>query len=294
MMIRRCVPLAIAACLGLVACGGGETVPAAPTTSAPPPPTATAEATAEPEAPPPPPKINVDLMEAKPSPAPDKLPVVRIDGPGRDQPIAKHYAENYKLIYQVTNWKSQPEGSYLQFILDNVPAKPVTDPSQKVKLSDLTEGGKPIEEGEHILALYVARNNHEIVKGPKSVVARRFWVGKKKPSDWSWSKDPIMVIGPPHGTYDGDTAQEILTDFFVLNAELGDKKYSVRLTLNGPGIEDEGMKRYMTEWRPAVIWSPGDGEHTLKAELVQPDGEVAKVPWNPTERKFTVTGRTGK
>ncbi len=288
-----CVRLAVAVSLGLVACGGGESVPAAPTTTAPPA-SATAEPTAEPETPPEPPKINVDLMEAKPSAQPDRLPALRIDGPGRDQPIAKHYAENYKLIYRATNWKSQPEGSYLQFILDNVPAKPITDPTQKVKLSDLTEGGKAIEEGEHILALYAARKNHEIIKGPKSVVVRRFWVGKKKPSEWSWSKDPILVLGPPMGTFDGDNALEILSDFFVLNAELGAKKYSVRLTLNGPGIKDEGMKRYMTEWRPVIVWSPGDGEHTMKAELIAPGGEVAKVPWNPTVRKFTVTGRAGK
>jgi len=251
-------------------------------------------ATAEPEAPPEPAKINVDLMEAKPSPQPKKLPAVRIDGPGYDQSVAKHYAANYRIIYRVTNWKSQPEGSTVQFILDNLPAKSFSDPTQKVKLSDLTEGGKPIDEGEHVLALYVARKNHEIVKGPKSVAVRRFWVGKKTESKWSWSKDPIMVLGAPFGTFDGDGALEILSDFFVLNAELGSKKFSVRLTLNGPGIKDEGIQRYITEWRPVVVWSPGDGEHTLKAELLTPDGVVAPVPWNPTVRKFNVTGRAGK
>ncbi len=293
MKIPRCVRLAVVAGLGLAACGGGETVPATPPPSAPPP-SATAAATAEPEAPPEPPKVNVDLMEAKPSPQPDRLPAVRIDGPGRDQSVAKHYATNYKIIYRVTNWKSQPEGSYLQFILDNVPAKPVTDPKQKVRLSDLSDGGKPIAEGEHILALYVARKNHEVIKGPKSVAVRRFWIGKKTDSAWNWSKDPIMVLGPPVGPFDGDGALEILGDFFVLNAELGSKKHSVRLTLNGPGIKDEGIMRYLTEWRPIVVWSPLDGEHTLKAELLTPDGVVAPVPWNPTVRKFNVTGRAGK
>jgi hypothetical protein len=293
MKIPRCLRLTIIAGLGLVACGGGETVPATPTTAGPPS-TATAEATAEPEAAPKPARINVDLMEAKPSRQPDRLPSVRIDGPGREQSVAKHYATNYKLIYRVTNWKSQPEGSYLQFILDNVPAKPITDPKQKVMLSELTEAGKPIAEGEHILALYVARKNHELIKGPNSVAVRRFWVGKKTDSTWNWSKDAIMVQGPPVGTFDGDGALEILSDFFVLNAELGNKKYSVRLTLNGPGIKDEGLMRYLTEWRPVVIWSPGDGEHTLKAELLTPEGATAPVPWNPTVRKFTVTGRAGK
>ena len=101
-----------------------------------------------------------------------------------------------------------------------------------------------------------------------------------------------MVLGPPHGTYEGEAAQEIIGDFFVTNADMGDKAHSIKMTLHGPGIKDDQFLRYINDWKPVIVLFPADGDYVLKAELIDAQGAAVKAPWNPTERKFTV--RTGK
>lgn len=235
-------------------------------------------------------RSNIDLMEGKNSPAPKRLPHLQLEAPGLEQVISKQHAESFKVQLKVSNWEDLPQGAYVQLVFDNVPFRPVTDPKEKVQLKDLTKDRKAPVEGEHILAAYVALPNHEVVKGDKAVVVRSFWIGKKSQSTWNWSSDPLLVLARPHGTYEGEAAKQIVVDFFVVNAELGDKQYSVRVKLKGPGIKDEGLQRFFTDWKPLLVWSPTDGTYTIEAELLDAKGEVAAVPWNPTTRAFTVRG----
>lgn len=290
-MMTRIVRLAslVLSCVLLTACGGGEAGPTAPKSDG-------ASPAKEPTAPLPaasktaPVRSNIDLMESKNSPAPTRLPRLQLEGPALEQVIPTPQADSYKIGLKVVNWADLPQGAYVQLVLDNVPFRPVTDPKEKVPLKDLTKDGKAPGEGEHILAAYVALANHEVVKADKAVVVRRFWIGKKGKSTWSWSDDPLLVVARPHGTYEGEAARKIVVDFFVVNAELGDKQYSVRVTLKGPGIKDEGLQRFFTEWKPLVVWEPTDGAYTIEAELLAPKGELAQVPWNPTTRTFSVRG----
>lgn len=272
----------------VASCGGSQpttTEPATPAakTAEAAEPSGSAAATSDPASA----KSNADLVEGKNTPNPKKLPVVRIDAPGNDQRVPGHYAQDYKIRYKVTNWSAMPEGSYLQFILDDVPYRPVTDPKQTVKLKELAGGGD-IAEGEHIIAAYVARKNHESIKAERAVSVRRFWVGKKTESSWSAAQDPLLIVGRPHGTYQGEEVSKILVDYYVINAVLADDEHTIRFTLTGPGIEADGIKHTVSEWRPLLVWSPSDGEHTLKAELLDAKAQPVDVPWNPVTRKFTV------
>ena len=283
-MLRRAIALVLG--LTVVSCGGGEPAPVPPTTTAQP--TATASAavvpTAEPVAAP---KYDVDLLEDRNAPQPDKLPGVRVDTPGYDQAIPLAAAESYKVRYKISNWAAMPKGSYIQFILDDVPAAPVTDPATEVKLSGLN-GGKPLAEGEHILAVYVARENHESIKGEDTIAIRRFWVGKKKPSDWSYSDDPLLVLGRPHGSYEGSDSRYIKIDFFLVNAELAKDKHRVVLEVKGPGIPEGGISHRLEEWVPMLLTKAHEGEYTVKIELRDSKEALVPLPYNPTERTFTV------
>jgi len=280
---------ALLALLLLPACGGGEPTPVAPVDTAP-----TAVATASPEAtasaePEAAPVFDVDLLEDRNARLPDKLPKVRIDTPGYDQKLNEAAAQSYKVRYKISNWEAQPKGAYLQFILDDVPAAPVTDPKAVVKLTDLT-GGKPIAAGEHILALYVVRDTHESIKGTDAIAVRRFWVGKKTPSDWNYSKDPLLILGRPFGTYSGADAGYIKIDFFLINAELGKDAHRVLFEVKGPGIPEEGISHRLQEWLPMLLTKAHTGEYTLKAELRDSKEAVASAPHNPSVRTFRVEG----
>jgi hypothetical protein len=275
------------AVLGLAACGGGEPQPDAPSapTAAP---TASASTTADAETEAPQIESKVDLLEGNNSAAPKRQLRVRLDTPGNDAAVSNFNAQTYRVRFKVTNWSSLEEGAYVQLVLDNVPFRPITDLKEKVTLKDLT--GADITKGEHILAMFVANKKGEAIKSPTGVSVSRFWVGKKTPSKWSRSRDPLLVVGRPYGKYEGEAATSVLADFYVINAEIGNNSHALRFTLEGPGVKDGKMERLIDEWVPALIWSPSNGEHTLTVELLDPKGKPMQARWNPVVRKFTVSG----
>ena len=287
---RFLFPTLGALCLaGLAACGGGPapaTVPsgtppkasAAAATSA----SAAPEATAQP-------KSRVDLLEGKVTDPPAKLPVVQLEAPGADSVVAAHYAQDYRVRFSVANLEKMPEGSFVQLVLDGVPFRPVRDLKEAIKLRDLGPGGQAIAEGEHVLGAYVARSSREAIRGAKGVGVSRFWVGKKTGDSWK-PGEPMLIVGSPSGSYEGEASQEILLDYYLVNAALGAKDYSIRAVLHGPGIAAEGIERLMTEWKPVLVWSAPEGSYSIEATLLDPRGQPVKNPWNPIKLPFTVAG----
>lgn len=279
----RWIPLSVALTMVLGACGGSEPpaqTPAPPVDSAPPP--APEPKEPEKEAKPPEPTYDVDFVEAKQSQRLDKAPRVSIDVPGYNQFLPASLVKATRVRYKVQGWNEVPEGSYVQFVLDGKPFRPVKDPSEKIMLTDIA-GTEEMEEGEHILAAFVNRPNHEAIKAERGIAVRRFFVGKREKGGWDSNRDPLLVVGSPHGTYSGD----VLVDWYVLNATISKDEYSVRVALEGPGIKPEGIQRVITEWKPWIVLSAHDGgEYKAKIELLDPNGEV--VPYGTTERTFTV------
>ena len=265
----------------LGACGGSEAPPAqspTPASSTPPPKPETEEAEAKPAEP----TYDVDFVEAKQSPRLDKAPQVRIDVPGYNQFLPASLVKATRVRYKIQGWQRVPEGSYVQFVLDGKPFRPVKDPTEKVMLTDIV-GTEEMKEGEHILAAFVNRPNHESIKAERGIAVRRFFVGKRGQGGWDSNHDPLLIVGSPHGTYESD----VLVDWYVLNASISKDEYSVRVSLEGPGIKPEGIQRVITEWKPWIVLSAhDDGEYKVKVELLDPNGEVP--PYGTTERTFTV------
>ncbi len=275
----------LAVLIALAGCGGDTTPPKVP-----PKPTATATATAKAEVKPEPPpkeKYDVDLLEERNSASPKKMPVVSFDAPGFDQVLPTQRAEDYKVRFKVGYFGSMPEGSYLQILLDNVPFRPITDPKEKVKLTDLN-GGQPLTPGEHFLAAFMVRKNHESIKGPRSISVRRFYVDKKADSKFNHRSTPALVLNRPSGNYDSGT-QFILIDFVAVNAEIGSgpKHNVVNISLTGPGIKDK-LEHNLQQWGPMLVVRAHDGEYELTAQLLDQKLQKLDVPQNPVVRKFTV------
>ena len=299
MTMRSCfvsILTALAVAHGLGACGGQSgAVPAAPTSEArvSPPVAASSSAAAAASAAPSSTQAtptwtmpDVNFVPARISETPKKIPRPWIETPGFDQLVARDWVPAYKIMMKVPNWEQAPPGSYLQFVLDGRPLPAVTDFRGGIKLLDLV-GPEGIADGEHVLAAYACRPNHESLKGPDGISAHRFWIGKKAPDTYKGTA-PMLVLGRPHGEYSGNAAYDILIDWYVLNAVVADKQYQIRLTLKGPGLPEEGVERYTKEWRPWSIVSAQTGEYTLKAELLDKNGNVAPGTWTTVTRTFTV------
>lgn len=226
------------------------------------------------------------MVPTRVSPEQKPMPTVALEGPGIDQFLPATFVnKDYKIKSKIGNWDKLPAGSYLQLVLDNVPGAPVTDPKSPAKLLDLAPGGD-VAPGEHVIAAFMCRPNHESIKGPGGVAVNRFWVGKVNTKDYK-SNAPMLILNRPHGAYKGAAADDILVDWYVLNTVLGEKDNYVHVTLKGPGIKEE-LTRNINEWRPYSIVSPHNGEYTITAELMDKNGNPIAGGWNSTTRKFTV------
>ena len=96
---------------------------------------------------------------------------------------------------------------------------------------------------------------------------------------------PLLTYSRPKGENRGADAEAVMVDFWLANARLvGDGgEYRVRLTIDG------GEPRFIDRWEP--IWLSGwtTGQHTLRLELVDRNGNVAENGgYNSTERQITI------
>ncbi len=228
---------------------------------------------------------DIAIVPAKTSDLPRLAPKPWIETPGFEQVLGKDWVPGYKVMLKVPN---QPPGSYVQFVMDGRPSEPVKTYRGGIKLTDLA-GPDGLEEGEHVLSAHVCLPNRQSVKVPGGISVHRFWIGKKSQGKYESTK-PMIVLGGPFGHYSGGEADEILIDYYLLNAELGEKGHSVRMTLKGPGLPEEGTERFTREWRPWNIVSPHNGEYSLKVELLDPDGN--SPPGGTIVRSFSVDGRS--
>jgi hypothetical protein len=260
-------------------------------TSEPPPadtamPTATATATATAEAPPLPP---VDFVEGTPAAPPEKAPTIAITAPTANQVIPADKANDFEVKLDLKGWDVPANGNHVHVILDGRPYKRIDDAKAPIKLKDL-DPSYTLAEGQHVLVAFPSRVTHESVKPigksvPLATVV--FWVGKKGTPTWK-PTDPTLIYSRPKGANDGPPPPEgILVDWYLANAELGDKKFSIDATLTGPGLES-GKKVSIKSWVPWRIKNVRDGKYTLKMTLLDKDGKPVPGAMNDTTREFTV------
>lgn len=228
---------------------------------------------------------DIAIVPAKTSDVPKPSPKPWIETPGFEQVLGKDWVPGYKVMLKVPN---QPQGSYVQLVLDGRPVEPVTTFRGGIKLTDLA-GPEGLSEGEHVLVAFVCLSNRQSVKAPGGISVHRFWIGKKTDGAYQ-STAPMLVLGGPFGKYSGSAADEILIDYYLLNAMVGDKDHAIRMTLKGPGLPEEGTERVTREWRPWNIVSPHNGEYTLKVQLLDQSGNTP--PAGEIVRNFTVEGRS--
>jgi hypothetical protein len=295
MVSKTLISVALSAAT-FVGCGSSPApLPEAPP---PPPPDPVQVATAAPVAEPPPamPKLGpVEITAMEPPPAPAKLPTVTVTSPKPNQVIALDAAEGFEVKFDVKDWITPHEmkpgephkGPHVHVILDNDPYYAVFQPSAAVKLSVIAPN-KKLEEGEHVLTLFPSRETHISVKpenGKSPLVRIPFWIGKKGKPTWKAS-DPALIYSRPKGEYTGSSAQSVVLDFYLANAELGQGNYSVFATVTPP----EGEPRNLTidRWVPFAITNLPNGASTVKLELRDKAGQPVPGAWNSTQRTITI------
>lgn len=281
----------------LGACATSEPPPPAPPSPPTAPPSASAAAlpvetipTAEPQ-PKTPALPPVEFVEGAHAEAPAKMPTVKFKAPAMAQVISVDKKGDYEVKLDVKDWPAPEGGRHVHLIVDNQPYYRVDDPKQPIKLKDIVPGYKLEENKQHFLIAFASRPTHESVKAldkkgtPMSIVG--IFVGKKGEELWK-AKDPLLIYSRPKGKNDGAPPPEgILVDFYLVNAELGEGKFSVKATLKGPGIEGEKTVEIKT-WKPWRIKNPRNGTYSLQLTLQDKEGKTVPGPWNDVTHSFEV------
>ena len=169
-----------------------------------------------------------------------------------------------------------PDGQHIHFIVNDRSYQAIYDASEPLVLDDLPAG-------THVLRAFPGRDWHESVKTPGALAQRLIVVGEDAaayppPEEWG----PTLIYSRPQGEYEGAMADSILVDFVVSNARLTADGYRVRLTVN-----DE-RQFVMSEWAPHLLLGMPEGDHTLRLELLDPEGLIVQSPFHPIEREFQV------
>jgi hypothetical protein len=97
---------------------------------------------------------------------------------------------------------------------------------------------------------------------------------------------PLLTYSRPKGEYKGEDSDPIMIDFWLSNGKLQGEGGTLRVRYSVDG----GEAKFIEKWEP--IWLGGwiNGEHQIKLELVDKDGNlVDNGGYNSTTRKITVT-----
>jgi hypothetical protein len=280
----------------LAACAASEPAPPPPPPAPSMPPATASSAAAVDSAPPkieepPAPKLPaVELVEGTDAEAPAKIPTVKLKSPASKQVISVDKKGDFEVKLDVKDWPVPEDKRHVHLILDNQPYKRIDDPKQPIKLKDIAPGYELAEDQQHILVAFASRATHESVKPsgkaiPVAVVP--FFIGSKRGEERWKAKDPLLVYSRPKGKNDGPPpADGILVDYYLVNAELGDGKFSLKATLKGPGAED-GKTVLIKSWKPYRIKNARTGTYSLELELLDKDGKPAGAI-NKVAREFQV------
>jgi hypothetical protein len=203
-------------------------------------------------------------------------------------------------------------GNHIHVILDNQPYEAYYNLDQEFELRN-------VADGVHTLRVFPSRPWHESYKNDGAFQMVKFTVkdgggdgakpattgtgetmsnantakptpeGKEMKDSTAGEVDPkkpLLTFSRPKGEYKGADANDIMLDFWLINAKLvGDGgEYRVRYTIG------DGPARLAEKWEAIWLSRWPEGKHTIKLELVDKnDNPVENGGYNTTSREITVT-----
>lgn len=179
------------------------------------------------------------------------------------------------LSFSVKNYRTGKEiGQHVHVIIDNEPYIAHYDANEPLVIKDLAPG-------THTLRIFPARHYHLAIKKGDVFKTVVFHVEKKSDEFTFDPSKPYLTYSRPKGSYDAESAKQLLLDFYVSNMELG-KDAKVQYTVNGKTAE-------LDKWTPVLLDALPPGEHEVELKLVDMDGKpIVNGGFNHTKRTITI------
>lgn len=163
------------------------------------------------------------------------------------------------------------QGQHIHLILNNDPYSAHYESSFQ----------KSLAAGHYVVLAFLSRSWHESVKTAGASVVTQIVVGDGEHTMVDLDA-PHLFYSRPKGTYVGTDTERVMLDFYLANVELGEGAFRIEAT-----IDDKSFT--LTDWQPYVIEGLAMGEHTIRLELIDPEGRTVESPFNPVERVITLT-----
>lgn len=139
-----------------------------------------------------------------------------------------------------------------------------------------------LKEGVHFIQVFPAHSFGESLKGENTYDANVFYVGSKTeklPIDLS---KPYLTYNEPSDQLHLVEGQPVLLDFLLNHTDLTSDGYRVRLSVDGHNVTT------ISSWQPYYIYGLKKGGHTVRLELLDPNGKVAPGSYNDVRREIEV------
>lgn len=163
------------------------------------------------------------------------------------------------------------KGQHAHLIINNEPYLAKYEPNFAHELPD----------GEHYILTFLSRSYHESIKNGMAARAVKATVDKGSFAETTDIQEPMLFYSRPKGTYSGKDTENVMLDFYPVNADLSRNGYYVEASVNG------GEALQLTEWQPYYLIGLPMGENTVRLTLMQ-EGKRVDTPLNPVTRTFTL------
>lgn len=166
------------------------------------------------------------------------------------------------------------KGQHIHLIIDQ-------EPYSAQYTADFPYG---ISDGDHYLLAFLSRSYHESIKTPEAHLGWKALVENNSIAAGAAEEiaEPAIFYSRPKGTYTGTAnTNKVLLDFYVLNAEIGEGKYTVNADINGQSFS-------LDAWQPYFIEGLPMGQSTITLTLMDPAGNAVAHPLNPVSRTITL------
>ena len=190
--------------------------------------------------------------------------------------------KNYELKVQTGDNNSQicnnsDKGQHIHFILDNKPYVALYEPKHETTVAKNTE---------HYLMAFLSRSYHMSLKNEGAALVYHFKVDENgKLQKLEEPKTPMVFYSRPKGDYLGKDTENVLFDFYVWNATLGND-YKVKADISAGGKDTSMM---ITEWQPYFLKNMPMGKSTIKLTMVDKDGNKVDGPETEVSREINLS-----
>jgi hypothetical protein len=145
--------------------------------------------------------------------------------------------------------------------MDNKPYTALYEPKHSVRVA---------KNSDHYVLVFLSRSYHESIKEKKAAQLYHFKIDKKgNLSQLEPSKKPMLFYSRPKGEYVGADMENVLLDYYVVNATIHPDSMKVKVNIVNQGKKVKRDTSFTaTSWEPLFVKNLRPGKATITISLL--------------------------